>query len=104
TLHPTNTLQVVLPAGENHIERSAKNVVKMVQPNDLLRLEHALQKLVLEPRGGLTALCGVNADMLRTLVAPMIEQATAFLGDLLPVTDVTEVEASTSKAKKVEQG
>jgi hypothetical protein len=104
TLHPTNTLQVVLPAGENHIERSAKNVVKSVKPQDLLRLEHALQKLVLEPRGGLTALCRVNADMLRTLVAPMIEQTTAFLGDLLPVTDVTEVEASTAKARKVELG
>jgi serine/threonine protein kinase len=104
TLHPTNTLQVVLPAGENHIERSAKNVVKSVKPNDLLRLEHALGKLVLEPRGGLTSLCRVNADMLRTLVAPMIEQTTAFLGELMPVTDVTEVEVSTSQVKKVELG
>jgi hypothetical protein len=104
TLHPTNTLQVVLPAGENHIERSAKTVVKSVKPEDMLRLELALQKLVLEPRGGLTSLCQVNADMLRTLVAPMIEQATAFLGELMPVTDVTEVEASTSKVKKIDLG
>ena len=102
TLHPTNTLQVVLPAGENHIERSAKTVVKSVKPEDLLRLELLLQKLVLEPRGGLTALCQVNADMLRTLVAPMIEQTTAFLGELMPVTDVTEVEAATSRVKKVD--
>ena len=54
---------------------------------------------MLEPRSGLTALCLLNADMSRTLVAPMVEQTTAFLSDLLPVTDVTEVEVSTSRAR-----
>lgn len=102
TLHPTNTLNVVLPAGETHIDRSAKKVVKSLKPEDVLRLEIALQKLVLEPRSGLTALCLLNADMSRTLVAPMVEQTTAFLSDLLPVTDVTEVEVSTSRARKVD--
>lgn len=102
TLHPTNTLNVVLPGGETHIDRSARKVVKSVRPEDVLRLEVALQKLVLEPRGGLTALCLLNADMSRTLVAPMVEQATAFLSDLLPVTDVTEVEVSTSRARKAD--
>ena len=102
TIHPTNTLQVVLPAGETHIDRAARKIVQSVKPQDVERLETALQKLVLEPRGGLIALCQLNADMLRTLVAPMVEQTTAFLGDLLPVTDVTEVETSTAKAKKVE--
>ena len=102
TLHPTNTLNVVLPAGETRIERSAKKVENSVKPQDMLRLEVALQKLVLEPRSGLTALCLLNADMNRTLVAPMIEQTTAFLSDLLPVTDVTEVEVSTARARKVD--
>ncbi len=102
TLHPTNTLQVVLPAGETHIERSARTVVKSVKATEMLRLEHALQKLVLEPRGGLLALCAVHADMLRTLVAPMIEQTTAFLGELLPVTDVAEVELSLARTRNIE--
>jgi eukaryotic-like serine/threonine-protein kinase len=102
TIRPTNTLQVVLPSGETHIERSAKKILAGMKPEDFDRLEVALQKLVLEPRGGLTALCSLNADMFRTLVAPMIEQATAFLSDLLPSTDVTEVESSSAKAKKVE--
>jgi serine/threonine protein kinase len=102
TIRPTNTLQVVLPSGETHIERSAKNIVAGVKPEDIDRLEVALQKLVLEPRGGLTALCNLNADMFRTLVSPMVEQTTAFLGDLLPTTDVTEVESSAAKAKKVD--
>jgi eukaryotic-like serine/threonine-protein kinase len=102
TLHPTNTLNVVLPSGDRHIERAAAKVVKSVKPQDVLRLEIALQKLVLEPRGGLSALCSVNADMSRTLVAPMVEQTTAFLSDLLPVTDVTEVEVSNAQARKME--
>ncbi|HVL15408.1 MAG TPA: tubulin-like doman-containing protein, partial [Gemmata sp.] len=102
TIHPTNTLQVVLPAGETHLERSAKRIVQTVKPQDMQRLETALQKLVLEPRGGLVALCQLNADMLRTLVAPMVDQTTAFLGDLLPVTDVTDVETSAARARKVE--
>lgn len=94
--------RVVLPSGETHIERSAKRIVQSVRPQDLLRLEVALQKLVLEPRGGLVALCRLNADMLRTLVAPMVEQTTAFLGELLPVTDVVEVEAANARVRKVE--
>lgn len=102
TLHPTNTLNVVLPDGGTHIDRSANRLVKGVKAADVLRLEVALQKLVLEPRGGLTALCVLNADMSRTLVAPMVEQTTAFLSDLLPVTDVTDVEVSTSRARKVD--
>jgi hypothetical protein len=102
TIHPTNTLNVVLPAGDTHIDRSAAKIVRGTTAADLLRLEVALQKLVLEPRGGLTALCALNADMSRTLVGPMVEQTTAFLSDLLPVTDVTDVEVSTSRARKVD--
>ncbi|MBA4190570.1 MAG: hypothetical protein C0467_21495 [Planctomycetaceae bacterium] len=102
TIHPTATLQVVLPNGETHIERSAKRIVQGLKPEDLKRLETAIQKLVLEPRGGLISLCELNADMMRTLVNPLIEQTTAFLSDLLPVTDVTDIESSAAKAKKID--
>jgi hypothetical protein len=40
--------------------------------------------------------------MLRTMIGPMVEQTTAFLGDLLPSTDVTEVEVSAAKAKRMD--
>ncbi|MCE9563020.1 MAG: protein kinase [Planctomycetes bacterium] len=102
TIHPTATLQVVLPNGETHIERSAKKIIQGIKPQDLKRLETAIQKLVLEPRGGLISLCELNADLMRTLVNPLVEQTTAFLSDLLPATDVTDIETSTAKAKKVE--
>ncbi len=102
TIHPTNTLQVVLPSGETRLERAAKKIVQGLKPQDLQRLEVALEKLVLEPRGGLITLCQLNADMSRTIVAPMVDQTTAFLGDLLPTTDVTEVETSAAKARKID--
>jgi len=104
TIHPTNTLQVVLPNGETHIDRSAKKIVQGIKPQDMKRLETAIQKLVLEPRGGLISLCELNADLMRTLVNPLVEQTTAFLSDLLPTTDVTDIETSTAKAKNVELG
>jgi serine/threonine protein kinase len=102
TLHPTNTLRVVLPEGETHLERAARRIVQSSTPEDIYRLEVALQRLVLEPRGGLISLCQLNADMTRTLVAPMVEQTTAFLCDLLPATDVAEVETSAAAARKVD--
>lgn len=102
TLYPTNTLNVVLPGGDTHLERAAHKIVKALKPQDVERLEVALQKLVLEPHGGLSALCAVNADPARTVFAPMVEQTTAFLGDLLPLTDVIDVELATAKARKVD--
>lgn len=102
TLYPTNTLNVVLPNGETHLERAAAKVVKGISPSDVQRLEGALQKLVLEPHGGLSALAAVNADPARTLFAPMVEQTTAFLGDLLPETDVSEVELTNARVRKVD--
>lgn len=102
TLHPTNTFRVVLPGGERQFEESARRFARSLQPQDLDRLESALHKLVLEPRGGLIALCQMNADMTRTLFGPLVEQATAFLSDLLPQTDVTEVEASAAAARNLD--
>ena len=102
TIHPTATLQIVLPNGETHIERSGKKIVSGIKPQDLKRLETAIQKLVLEPRGGLISLCELNADLMRTLVNPLVEQTTAFLSDLLPSTDVTDIETSTAKAKNID--
>lgn len=101
TIHPTNTLNIVLPAGDNHLERSAARLTNTLQPQDYVRLDTALQKLVLEPRGGLIAISQTNTDMTRLLLAPMVEQTVAFLSDLLPATDVTEVEFSALQLRKL---
>lgn len=58
TIRPTNTINVVLPNGEKHIDRSVVRVLQSVKPPDLLRLEHVLQKLVLERAAGSLASAG----------------------------------------------
>src|SRR5205814_964727 len=99
TLHMSNTVRVVLPNGDDHLDRSARDMLDALTPEHHLRLQQVLQRLVLEPRGGLTAVASTAADLPRALAVPAIEQATAFLSTLLPSQDVTQVELSTQEVK-----
>jgi hypothetical protein len=99
TLHMANTVRVVLPNGEDHIDRSAREMLAPLTPAKLEQLQKVLSRLVLEPRGGLTAVCATTPDLPRTLAIPAVEQATAFLSVLLPSQDVTQVELSTQEVK-----
>ena len=67
-----------------------KRFVETVRPEDIGKLDQVLQALVLEPRGGLFGACQKSGDFIQELADPMVDQAAAFLGELLPVTDVAE--------------
>ena len=84
TLQESNTMRVVLPYGEAHLDRSAAEMLAALPASEQIRLELILTRLVVEPRGGLTGLCRGSADLIQNLAGPMIEQATAFLTNLLP--------------------
>jgi len=92
TLQETNTMRVVLPFGEDHLDRSAAELLGVLPSIERTRLELILTRLVVEPRGGLTAMARASTDLNFVLAAPMIEQSTAFLTNLLPSEDVTAVE------------
>jgi hypothetical protein len=62
------------------------------------QLDQSLQDGVLTALGGLHAACVGSGDLLRTLAQPLIEQASGSLGELLPVTDVAQVEFSAAAA------
>jgi hypothetical protein len=94
TLRASNTMRVVLPFGEDHLDRSAAEMLSQVPPAELMRLEEALTKLVLDPRGGLIGVSKGSGDLTRHLGGPLVEQSTAFLSGLLPAEDVTAVELS----------
>jgi len=94
TLQESNTMRVVLPHGADHLDRSAEEMLGILAPADQARLELILTRLVVEPRGGLTGLARGSTDLAATLAAPMVEQATAFLTNLMPGEDVTAVELS----------
>ena len=104
TLQESNTMRVVLPYGEALLDRSATEMLAALPADEQLRLELILTRLVVEPRGGLTGLCRGSADLMQNLARPMIEQATAFLTNLLPSEDVTAVELSAAGNVPTELG
>jgi eukaryotic-like serine/threonine-protein kinase len=100
TLQLSNTMRVVLPDGDDQLDHAAATLLKTVPADELARLQDMLDRLVIEPRGGLVDLCRTNTDLYRGLFVPMIEQAAAFLANTVPAQDVTEVELTSQAAKK----
>ncbi len=88
------TTRVVLPEGEKDLERAAKRFLNGLGAAHWTLLDQALQDGVLGPLGGLHRACAGSSDLMRSLAVPLLEQASAFLGALLPVTDVAQVELS----------
>jgi hypothetical protein len=87
---PSPTVELLLPDGGEEVEWAAKRFVETVQADDLAKLDQALQALVLDPRGGLFGACQKAGDFIQELADPLIDQTSAFLGALLPMTDVAE--------------
>ena len=90
-------MRVVLPKGQEQLERSAADLLESAPAESLAALESMLTTVVLEPRGGLTQLCTTSADLAHQLTAPLIDQATVFLSSLLPSEDVSAVEHSAAR-------
>ena len=97
TLRGSNTMRVVLPKGQDELDRSAADLLATAGPESMRQLETMLTTVVLEPRGGLTHLCSGTSDLTHHLTAPLIDQATVFLSSLLPSEDVSAVEHSAAR-------
>ncbi len=87
---PSPTVELLLPDGGEEVEWAAKRFVETVRADAIEKLDKALQALVLDPRGGLFGACQKSGDFIHELADPLIDQTSAFLGTLLPVTDVAE--------------
>ncbi len=96
----SNTMRMVLPNGDDQIDHASAELLKTVPEDRLQQLFLMLDKLIIEPRGGLVDLCKTNSDLYRSLLLPMIEQSAAFLSNVLPAQDVTEVELASQSSKK----
>jgi len=97
TLQGSNTMRIVLPHGEDHLDRSAAELLEAVPRQSLIGLEEVLTKVVVESRGGLVHLATSGVDLVQQLANPLIDQATTYLSSLLPTQDVTAVEYSAAK-------
>ena len=97
-IRESETIRVVLPDGEKFLERAADKFVATLTAAQLQKLDELMQERVLAPLGGLHHLCTGSGDLLKGLAGPLIDQAAECLGELLPVTDVAEVEFSAASA------
>jgi eukaryotic-like serine/threonine-protein kinase len=104
TLRGSNTMRIVLPKGQDHLDRSAADLLEAMPRESLASLEAMLTTVVLEPKGGLTALCVGTNDLSAQLANPLIDQSTVYLATLLPSEDVTAVEHSASRGDANELG
>ena len=102
TLRGSNTMRVVLPHGQDHLDRSAADLLETLTPERQRDLESSLTSVVLEPRGGLSQLCYSSMDLAQQLGMPLIDAATAYLGKLLPSEDVSAVEFSAARNNTTE--
>jgi serine/threonine protein kinase len=88
------SVEIILPFGIKDLEETAQQFVASLQHEHLRQLDEELQAKVLKPLGNLLTACTGNSNLLRYLGRPLIEQTATFLGSLLPISDVAQVEFS----------
>ncbi len=94
TIRESASNRVVLPQGEEDLEKAARRFLSTLSQEHWTQLDQAIGDQVLAPRGGLAKLCLDAVDVVRYFASPMLNQAIASLSDHLPITDVAQVEFS----------
>jgi len=103
-IRETQTARVVLPNGEEDLERAAFNFLNGLNPEQWSQLDQSFQDRVLNDLGGLHRICQTTRDLPKHLAVPLMSAAANFLSELLPVTDVAQVEyaiASTQNGEAI---
>ncbi len=90
-IRQSQTARVVLPDGEQDLERAALRFLQRVSPEQWLQLDRDLHERVLVPRGGLHAACTNSGDIMRTLIGPLLDETVTLLGQYLPIMDVAQL-------------
>jgi len=103
-MRASETVRLVLPEGEGELRRAAAGFVARLGPEQWMQLDQALQDRVLAPGGGLHRLCLTSGDLVRAMVSHLLPQAASCLGELLPITDVAQVEFSAAARRQTDVG
>jgi hypothetical protein len=104
SVQTTPTVEVVLPGGVRSLEDSAEQFVDSLQPEHWLSLDEALQDHVLTRLGNVIAACTGNMNLTRHMGVPLVEEAAQYLADILPITDVAQVQFSAEVAGGADLG
>jgi hypothetical protein len=87
----SSTARVVLPDGEEDLERAALRFLQKLQPEHWSQLDKELHERVLAPRGGLHGACTTSGDLTRMLANPLLDEASQVLSEHLPIMDVAQI-------------
>jgi len=98
----TETVEIVLPAGVTDLETSAAQFVSSLRTEHWQELDETLHAQVLAPLGNLLTACTGNTNLLKFLGRPLVEAAANYLADILPITDVAQVQYSAAQAGKLD--
>jgi hypothetical protein len=100
TIRQSATAHVVLPQGEDDLERAGLRFLGKLNPEQWTQLDQFLQDRVLGPLGGLQNACATCGDLTRNLAVPLVDQAAACLSEHLPSMDVAEVEFALAETQQ----
>jgi hypothetical protein len=84
--------RIVLPEGAKDLEVAADQFLQQLTPEHWYQLDQYLQEHILTPLRGLHQICITSSDLTRALGGPLLEGAAEYFAQLLPLTDVCEVE------------
>jgi serine/threonine protein kinase len=99
TLKMTNTIRIVLPNGEERVDRAASEMLEKLTVEDRQSLEFFLHRSVLEPRGGLIGVSKTVSNLSKHLSGPLLSHTVAYLSDRVPIEDVTAIETILSRGR-----
>jgi hypothetical protein len=85
------TARVVLPEGEEDLERAAIRFLQRLSPDEWQQLDRDLHDHILQPRGGLHGSLMTSGDLSRVLVEPLLDDAISLLSRHLPIMDVAQI-------------
>jgi hypothetical protein len=97
----TETVEIILPAGVADLEQSAQQFIGSLRSEHWQDLDDTLHAKVLAPLGNLLTACTGNTNLLKFLGRPLVEAAANYLADILPISDVAQVQYSAAQAGKL---
>src|SRR5439155_6434852 len=94
SLRQSATARVMLPDGEEDLERAGIRFLQRLKPDEWIQLDKDLHEQVLVPRGGLNGSLMTSGDLSRTLTEPLLDRAITLLGQYLAIMDFAQMLAS----------
>lgn len=94
--------RIVLPDGATDLDQAADDFLARITKNEWVQLDQFLQEQVLHKLGGLRQTCMTSSDLTRALGTPLLEKASEYLGQHLPITDVCEAEYSAAEKLEID--